>query len=62
MIRKIKCTIEKCNSYIKYQHLGLCKKHYNKLLGLGWSNPTMYMDHKSAKRVIENNFKFRKEE
>lgn len=59
-MRRLRCIIDKCNSYILYKHLGLCKKHYNKLLGLGWKNPSEYMDCGSAKKVLEENHTFKK--
>ena len=59
MRKRVRCVIEECNSYVTYQHLGLCRRHYAYLNGpLGWKNPSMYMDSDSAKRIIEHKFKW----
>lgn len=59
-MKRIRCVIDKCNSYITYSHLGLCRSHYAYLIGtLGWQRPSEYMSSLTAKELIENKSKSR---
>lgn len=59
-MKRIRCQIEGCNSYIAYRHLALCRAHYAFLnCTLGWPRPSAYMDEESAKNVIDNKFKYK---
>lgn len=54
------CSIDGCNGYIQYQHLGLCKNCYNKLnIDLGWDHPSMYLQPDTAKQLIEDKIKYK---